>query len=84
MNKLRGPADQAQWPFIRTGLAFLALGRSLFRYFGFSWWSVFDGFLVLASLVMIAIGGRGYVLAARRLRRHKQEVGVDGISPEQA
>lgn len=55
--------------FIRTGLAFLALGISLFRYFGLNWWTVFDGGLALASLIVIAWAGRGYYSAHIRMKR---------------
>jgi uncharacterized membrane protein YidH (DUF202 family) len=49
----------------RTGLAFLTLGIGLFRFFGVSWWSLFDGGLVLASAVITAVGLRGYLRATR-------------------
>lgn len=51
--------------FIRTGLAFLTLSITLFRLFGLSWWSLFDGGLVAVSLFMIAIGLAGYRRSAR-------------------
>ena len=53
---------------IRTGLAFLVLGVSLFRYFGLSWWSLFDGVLALGSVVIVVWGGRGYHRATVRMR----------------
>jgi uncharacterized membrane protein YidH (DUF202 family) len=54
---------------IRTGLAFLVLGISLFRYFGLSWWSLFDGLLALGSAVIVIWGGRGYQQATVRIRK---------------
>lgn len=53
---------------IRTGLALLALGVALFRLFGLSWWSLFDAGLVLGSLLIAAIGSRGYLRANTRIR----------------
>jgi uncharacterized membrane protein len=55
---------------IRTGLAFLAIGLTLFRYFGVSRWSLFDGALVLLSVVLVFYGTKGYrraQLADRRI-----------------
>ena len=55
---------------IRTGLAFLAIGLTLFRYFGISRWSLFDGALVLLSVVLVFYGAKGYrraQLADRRI-----------------
>ena len=45
---------------IRTGLAFLAIGMSLFRYFGLSVWTIFDGALVVMSIGLVIYGGKGY------------------------
>jgi len=45
---------------IRTGLAFLAIGLTLFRYFGISRWSAFDGALVLLSVILVVYGTKGY------------------------
>jgi uncharacterized membrane protein YidH (DUF202 family) len=45
---------------IRTGLAFLSLSIAFFRIFGLTWWSVFDGLLGLASLIMTLAGLTGY------------------------
>ncbi len=54
---------------IRTGLAFLVVGLTLFRYFGVSRWSLFDGVLVLLSVVLVVYGGRGYRRAHLNDRR---------------
>jgi uncharacterized membrane protein YidH (DUF202 family) len=54
---------------IRTGLTFFAIGLTLFRYFGISRWSVFDGTLVLMSVVLVIYGGRGYYRAHTNDRR---------------
>jgi uncharacterized membrane protein YidH (DUF202 family) len=54
---------------VRTGLAFLAIGLTLFRYFGISQWSVFDGALVVMSVVLVIYGGRGYYRAHASDRR---------------
>jgi hypothetical protein len=54
---------------IRTGLAFFAIGLTLFRYFGISQWSVFDGALVLMSVVLVIFGSRGYYRAQASDRR---------------
>jgi uncharacterized membrane protein YidH (DUF202 family) len=45
---------------IRTGLAFLTLGITFFRYFGISMWTFFDAALVLFSTLMIYYGAVGY------------------------
>jgi len=54
--------------FVRTGLALLTFGIVMFRYFGVSWWSLFDLGLVVASLVFVTGGIRGYVRSHRRVR----------------
>jgi uncharacterized membrane protein YidH (DUF202 family) len=45
---------------VRTGLTFLTLSIGLFRMFGLSWWSIFDGILALGSLAMTVVGLTGY------------------------
>lgn len=62
---------------IRTGLAFLSLSIAFFRIFGLSGWSVFDGLLGLASLVMTAIGLLGYFRAMRQVNRLGGKAAVD-------
>lgn len=52
---------------IRTGLAFLTLSIALFRIFGISWWSIFDGALGVFSLAMTAAGLVGYKRANHRV-----------------
>ena len=68
---------------VRTGLALLTVGTSLFRYFGPSVWSVFDGGLVLASLFMVYYGVRGYRQAKAGERRLdeilEQDPGFTGL-----
>jgi len=44
------------------------LGISLFRYFGLSWWSLFDGVLAVGSALIVVWGGRGYLRATARIR----------------
>jgi uncharacterized membrane protein YidH (DUF202 family) len=53
---------------VRTGLTFLTLSIALFRMFGLSWWSAFDGVLALVSLAMTAIGLTGYWHSVRIVR----------------
>jgi uncharacterized membrane protein YidH (DUF202 family) len=53
---------------VRTGLTFLTLSIALFRMFGLSWWSVFDGLLALGSLAMTAVGLTGYWHSRRAVR----------------
>ena len=50
---------------IRTGLTFLTLSITLFRVFGVSWWTAFDGALAFVSLVMTVVGLAGYWRSAR-------------------
>lgn len=57
---------------IRTGLAFLSLSIAFFRMFGLSWWSVFDGALAAASLLMTGMGILGYRRSARMTRGLQQ------------
>jgi uncharacterized membrane protein YidH (DUF202 family) len=45
---------------VRTGLAFLSLSVGFFRFFGLSWWSVFDGLIALGSLAVTGVGMLGY------------------------
>jgi uncharacterized membrane protein YidH (DUF202 family) len=54
---------------IRTGLAFLVLGISLFRYFGLSWWTIFDGALAVVSLFMVTFGAKGYFASIRAMNK---------------
>jgi uncharacterized membrane protein YidH (DUF202 family) len=53
---------------VRTGLTFLTLSIALFRMFGLSWWSVFDGVLALGSLAMTVVGLTGYWHSFRAVR----------------
>lgn len=46
--------------FIRSGAAFLSIGLGLIRYFGLSFFTVFDFILALAGLLMIADGALWY------------------------
>jgi uncharacterized membrane protein YidH (DUF202 family) len=64
---------------IRTGLAFLTLSIGLFRLFGISWWSLFDGTLALGSLTMTAVGLKGYWNSTRSLK-----VLENSVPPEEA
>ena len=49
----------------------------LFRYFGLSWWSVFDAALALGSLGLIASGSSGFVKCQRRVRALDGLLGTD-------
>jgi uncharacterized membrane protein YidH (DUF202 family) len=62
---------------IRTGLAFLTLSIAFFRMFGISGWSLFDGALAIGSLVMTAIGLKGYWDSLRTLRTLESRVPVE-------
>jgi uncharacterized membrane protein YidH (DUF202 family) len=62
---------------VRTGLTFLTLSIALFRMFGLSWWSLFDGILALGSLAMTAIGLTGYWRTVRSVKS------LEGRVPEQ-
>ncbi len=42
--------------FIRTGVALVALGSAFARHFGFGWWSIMDGSILLAGIVIISFG----------------------------
>lgn len=53
----------------RTGLAFLTLGVGLMRFFGLSWWSLFDVALIIASVGATGVGLRGYLTANRSTRQ---------------
>jgi uncharacterized membrane protein YidH (DUF202 family) len=53
---------------VRTGLTFLTLSIALFRIFGLSWWSVFDGLLALVSVAMTVVGLIGYWKSDRTVR----------------
>ncbi|MEJ2038580.1 MAG: hypothetical protein P8X55_06550 [Desulfosarcinaceae bacterium] len=50
---------------VRTGMTFLTLSIALFRIFGVSPWSMFDGVLALGSLTMMTVGLRGYWRSVR-------------------
>ena len=64
---------------IRTGLAFLTLGLALFRYFGVSAWSLFDGGLAVLSVWMILFGTRGYRRAQRAERKLSDALSRDSL-----
>jgi CheY-like chemotaxis protein len=51
--------------FMRTGVALVALASGLMRYFGFGWWTVIDGSIVLIGLTMV-ISGLYYYLPTRK------------------
>jgi uncharacterized membrane protein YidH (DUF202 family) len=59
---------RTQLALIRTGLAFLSLSIGFFRYFGVSLWTVFDGALAVASVVMTVIGMSGYWRSTREVK----------------
>ncbi len=42
--------------FMRTGVALVALASGLMRYFGFGWWTVADGSIMVLGLAMVTIG----------------------------
>jgi len=57
------------------------LGLTLFRYFGVSRWSIFDGVLVLVSLIFVVWGGKGYRRAHLNDRRLGEILAADpGLS----
>ena len=62
---------------IRTGLAFLSLGIGFLRYFGLSWWSLFDGLLICGSVVMVTWGAVGYFRVARLIRELQARLRAD-------
>ena len=64
---------------IRTGLAFLTLSIALFRMFGLSWWSLFDGSLAGASLLMTGMGIVGYRHASQMTKQlqHSETTGEE-------
>jgi CheY-like chemotaxis protein/uncharacterized membrane protein YidH (DUF202 family) len=51
--------------FMRTGVALVALASGLMRYFGFGWWTVIDGSIVMIGLAMV-ISGLYYYLPTRK------------------
>ena len=59
---------------VRTGLTFLTLSIALFRMFGLSWWSVFDGVLAIGSLTMTVVGLTGYWQSHRAVRALESRV----------
>jgi len=61
----------------RTGLAFLTLGVGLMRFFGLSWWSLFDVALIAGSLVATGAGLRGYLRATRQTRDLDRALAVE-------
>ena len=62
---------------VRTGLAILVLGLTLFRYFGVSIWSAFDGALVLLGIGLVIYGGKGYREADRKDKRFLELLSAD-------
>jgi len=52
--------------FIRTGVAFLALATGLMRYFGFGWWTVMDGSILLCGAAMVGTGIYYYLPTRKR------------------
>jgi CheY-like chemotaxis protein len=47
--------------FMRTGVALVALATGLMRYFGFGWWSIVDGSIMLLGLAMVTSGVYYYI-----------------------
>lgn len=62
---------------IRTGMTFLTLSITLFRIFGVSWWTAFDGALALVSLVMAAVGLAGYWRSTRTVKALKTRLSAE-------
>ncbi len=70
MSKLRTELARGRTylALTRTGIAFLTLGVGLMRFFGLSWWSLFDIALIAGSVVATGVGLRGYLKATRLTR----------------
>ena len=69
--------QRTELALIRTGLALFTLGVALVRYFGPSWWSLFDVGLLLAGVAFAAGGLVGYLRARARIRRMDALLGAD-------
>lgn len=70
-SKLRSELarGRTQLALIRTGLAFLTLAVFLFREFGVSWWTAFDGTMGIASAAATIIGLIAYTRTRRSIKR---------------
>ncbi len=62
---------------VLVGLALLAIGLTLLRYFGVSWWSLFDFPLVLVSAAAVVWGTARYRASYRLERRLDVLLAVD-------
>ncbi len=69
--------QRTELALIRTGLALFTLGVALVRYFGLSWWSLFDVGLLVSGVAFVAGGLTGYVRARSRIRRMDALLGAD-------
>ncbi len=59
---------------VRTGLAFLTLSVGFYRFFGPSWWSIFDGLIALFSLTLTISGLLGYRRTCQTINNVEQAV----------
>jgi uncharacterized membrane protein YidH (DUF202 family) len=64
-NLIKLAEKRTELAIIRTGVALVALGIALARYFGFGYWTVFDGLLILGGAASAIYSTRSYVLTHR-------------------
>jgi len=60
--------------FIRTGLAFVALGIGLIRYFGFGPWTLLDGTLVVLGALSSIYGTKRFITTIKYERRFSKRL----------
>jgi uncharacterized membrane protein YidH (DUF202 family) len=68
---------------IRTGLAFVASGLALARYFGFGYWTLLDGSLMLVGTVATIYGLKWFVRTLRNGRKFQHQLEQLLIAPEE-
>lgn len=60
--------------FIRTGLALIALGSGMMRYFGLGIWTILDGGLVAGGIAAAVFGIIGYMATAKYETRYSKRL----------
>lgn len=60
--------------FIRTGLAFVAIGVALVRYFGFGYWTLLDGMLIVVGAIATIFGVTRFAVTRKQQRRFDRKL----------
>lgn len=69
------PAGGPNWHSCETGLAFVTIGLALVRYFGFGYWTILDGSLVVLGTVSTVYGLKSFLTSMKYGRQFERLLG---------